>query len=177
MTAIVGVSHAGRVYLGGDSAVASGDNVLVSSEPKVWKTSGIVIGAAGHLVALQALKHHANWPRYQGQQAERFLGSHVAPMMRRTIKTLRSEMQDNAIDSLDVEVLIGLGGKLFGMDGSGAFCFQGNAWAIGSGGDVANGVLFHTTGEEPEERITCALEAAEEVCSSVRSPFHIIWQD
>ena len=177
MTAIVGICHAGRVYMGGDSGVSAGDNIMTASEPKVWKASGMLLGVAGDMVAIQALKHLASWPRYKGQAPERFLGSHVAPVVRRIFNSLRQELISPYSESLSAELLIGMGGKLFGMDCSGAFCALGNAWAIGSGGEVANGVLYHTTGEEPEDRIMCALEAAEEICLSVQAPFAILWQD
>lgn len=178
MTAIVAVSHKGRVYMGGDAACNSGDHVSVMSEPKVWKAAGMVMGVCGHLCVLQFAKYSVQWPRYKGQNPERFMGSQLAPLYRKALKTLRGELLTGGDDDpLDADILLGLGGKLFSMDASGAFCDQGSAWAIGSGGDVANGVLFHTAGEEPEDRITCALEAAEEVCLSVRSPFTILWQD
>lgn len=175
MTAIVGVCHSGRVYLGGDSACSGGDHVSIMAEPKVWRASGMIFGVCGDLCVLQGLKYRAQWPRYKGQDGYKFLGVHIAPMFRQVIKAIEQETKDGY--SPDAEMLVGIGGKLFSFDVTGAFCDQGNAWAIGSGGDVANGVLYHTTGEDPEDRITCALEAAEEVCSSVSSPFTIIWQD
>ena len=48
MTAIVGLARAGRVYMGGDSAMTTdhGEQWLCAS-PKVWRAGSYVFGAAG----------------------------------------------------------------------------------------------------------------------------------
>lgn len=182
MTAIVGVSHAGTVYLGGDSAASDGEVRTVQNEPKVWRAGGILFGACGWLAAVQHFKHVTPWPRYQGQKHEQFLAKQFCPTYRRAIKALRTECGDEHLrtgdldDRVDGELLIGLGGVLYGIDTSGAYYSAGTAWAIGSGGEAARAVLYHTTGEDPEFRVTSALEAAEAVCLTVREPFTVLSQ-
>lgn len=173
MTCIVGVEFKGRVYMGGDGSSMSGDSQSRISEPKVWKNNGVIFGCCGDLYALQHLKHVTDWPRYQSQKVEKFLAKQLCPTFRKSLKALHDQFPDNN-ENPEAGLLVGVGGHLYEIDSAGAYTEVGHAYAVGSGGECARAVLFHTVNEDPEERITAALEAAEAVCVSVCEPFTIL---
>ena len=68
--------------------------------------------------------------------------------------------------------LVGYKGRLFAIydDYQVAEMIDGYT-SVGCGEQIANGVLYATRGQPPDERIRMALEAAEHLSAGVRGPF------
>ena len=77
-------------------------------------------------------------------------------------------------DGEESEAILGVGGQIYIITaGPVAYRVRGNYAAIGSGSPFAEGALYATQGSalSIKERLTVALEAAEQHCSSVRGPW------
>ncbi len=170
MTAIVGIEHGGRVYLGGDRAISGDDSVVQAARPKVWKRGSVLFGCAGQLDQLQLLSHTYRPPRYRGRDPSSYLGRHLAPSLR---SFFAEEKAVGVPWVVDVTLLVGVGGFLFYFDSEFSFSQVGPEWAIGSGGDATRAALMHITGD-PRERARRALETASRVCVSVAGPFDVV---
>ena len=169
MTCIVGLEDAGKVWLGGDSAVSwTGDDAVHAvSHKKVVRRGGLLIGLAGHLGACTlAASVAAPEPYDGGDPREHVLVSLVLPL-RATLK--KAGLLDEPCD-----LLIGCGGKLLyaGTDGA-VHGFRDGCGAIGSGSSYALGAL-HAARGTPKLRLRRALEATAHYCASVAGPFYFL---
>lgn len=173
MTAIVGIEHDGRVYLAGDRAVSGDgcDPVTRSAHPKVWARSGVLIGIAGQLDQLQRIAYRCKIPRYRRRQdPSSYMGRHLVPALK-----LAFAADMRAGEQVDLEMLVGVGGQLFGLDHVFSFSLVGPEWAIGSGGEAARAALCLLSARRgPEARALAALAVAARVCPSVSAPYDVI---
>lgn len=174
MTAIVAIKHAGIVYMGGDSAGSTDVAIRTRIDPKVHKLGSVLIGYSGSYRASQLLSHSLAFPaRPAKMKVEKFMVTLVADAVRECLKAGSIEK----IDAHGAQVLIGYQGRIFNLyDDYQVEEIAEGYNAIGSGADVAMGVLYATasTKKSPIERIEFALQAAERFCNSVRAPFHIV---
>jgi len=174
MTAIVAIKHAGIVYMGGDSAGTTDVAARVRVDPKVHKVGSTLIGYSGSFRSGQLLAHALAFPaRPAKMSVEKFMVTLVADAVRTCLQT---GFQDKT-ETVGPQLLIGYQGRIFNLyeDYQIEEIVEGYN-AIGSGADIAIGVLYATAGSKktPVERIECALQAAEKFCNSVRGPFKII---
>lgn len=180
MTCVVGLEHAGSVYLGGDSALTDSDtgSLSVLRDPKVFVRSGCLVGTASSMRILQ-LVGHVFVPPPQAPELD-----DVQHMVVGFVGELKAFLEKNGClkrdgdcDSHDAQHLVGYRGSLYGIDSD----FQAHrvacGWAaIGSGADIALGSM-HTTSKlrmSPKDRVMAALRAAEAHNAHVRRPFHVI---
>lgn len=180
MTCVVGLEHAGSVYLGGDSALSDADtgSLSVLRDPKVFIRGSAAVGTASNMRILQLVGHVFVPP------AQDALHDDVQHMLVRFVGELKSLLEkdgclkkDGEGDSHEAQHLVGYNGSLYCIDSD----FQAHrvacGWAaIGSGADLALGSM-HTTARlrmSPRDRVAAALRAAEAHNAHVRRPFHVI---
>lgn len=185
MTCIIGIEREGTVWLGADSLGVAGHCKATRKDRKVVPITNPAEGwhmAAG-VCGSYRLRDVLRWEL--SLEAPR-VGSSIERWVRRDfISALRTATRDGGCLTLkdSVEVLPGnflvathssdAGGQLYMVD----YDLQvGNVepWghSVGSGCDVAHGVLYsHRAAEDPERVLLEALRAAEALITSVRGPF------
>ena len=175
MTCIVGIKHEDGIYIGGDSAVSTGDLVQTLVDPKVWKKGNFIIGSAGGLRALQIIKYKMKIPPINGKKPTHYMITSFIDAMRKCLKQAGAAREDKKEEEQDNQFLVGYKGHLYEIDGYYGVCEVGDEFiAIGSGTDYALGSLHTTKGLPPEERLNKALEAAAYFSAGVQAPFHVI---
>lgn len=169
MTVIAAISDGKKVYLGGDSALSTGDHVFLSADPKVFERDGIVVGFCGSL-RFGELVALTKFPPRTGKNIDLWVREEVCDSLR--LAALRKG--HDISDGDDSEAILGIGGQIYVItSGPVAYRVRGAYAAIGSGGPWAEGSLYSTLGSglSLKERLVTALEAAEFHCSAVRSPW------
>lgn len=172
MTAIVGLVHSGRVYIGGDSGCSDGWKESVRSDTKVFQNGPYLMGFTTSFRMGQLL-HHALTPPEPTGDLERFMTTTFIDAIRECLKA-GGWAEKTAERERGGDFLVGVANRLFvvGPDYQVGEEAAGHA-AVGSGYLVALGAL-HATGEtrmSPRRRVATALEAAERYTAGVRAPF------
>lgn len=172
MTAIVAISHNGRVFMGADSLV-SDDNYAACQlrDPKVFtRSDGIVAGFCGSLRFGQIIALTA-FPR-RGPNLDLWVRQDVCKALRQAAKDQDFKLGSNISEGDDdSEGIIGVDGEIYVLDVGAVAWRSADAYAaVGSGKDVALGSLYTSKGS-PRRRLTVALEAAAAYTSNVRAPW------
>ncbi len=172
MTTIAALSHAGRVHMGGDSCVTVADVALYRQRlPKVFQVGPAVIGICGNAPWEEALRN-LKVPRAPGTDIPAWVRDEFCVALQR-------ELGDNG-DRPEDEALLGVGGRIWFLEVPGTAWEIGESWAaVGSGADVARGLLRYTGRRAvraalkltPRDRLTAALDAAEALTAGTRRPF------
>ena len=172
MTAIVGLVHTGTVYIGGDSAGASGWSLTVRADSKVFHNNGYLFGFTTSFRMGQLIRYALKPPKPVGD-IERFMATKFIDSVREALKAGGWARRDSEREEGGT-FLVGVKGRLFTVhdDYQVAQTADGYA-AVGSGDDTALGALFATarTGLGPRKRVLLALAAAERFSAGVRAPF------
>jgi ATP-dependent protease HslVU (ClpYQ) peptidase subunit len=178
MTCIVGLKTEDGIYIGGDSAVSTGDNLVQTmADPKVWTKGQFIFGYAGTLRAGQIIKYNFKIPPICDRDSMEYLVIGFVDAMRKTLKKAGAAKEENKEEEQSNQFLIGYKGRLFEIDEGYGVCEVADEFtAIGSGTEYALGSLQTTKGLEPDYRIIKALEAAAHFTSWVRPPFHTVKQ-
>jgi len=167
MTCIVGLVNKGKVWIGGDSSVSSGNSQYPITAEKVFRVGEFLMGVAGTISTIQELKYVFKPPQYKGGDITKF-------MVAKFIPAIKKCLQDILSDDDPFGIVVALKNKLFSIDMGFSVCESSTDYDItGCGDDIARGVLFATPDLSPEKRITLALEAAEKFTCFVRKPFFI----
>jgi ATP-dependent protease HslVU (ClpYQ) peptidase subunit len=173
MTAIVGLAHNNRIWIGGDSALSDGDDTLViSRDPKVFRRAdGLIIGFCGSLRFGQ-LVALTQFPR-RGPDVDLWVRQDVCKALRQGARDAGFELGCGA-DQDDSQALLGVSGELYVLDVGAVAYRPADAFAaVGSGSSWALGAM-HVSRGRPKARLVGALEAAERFCRSVRGPWVIV---
>lgn len=170
VTAIVGLIHNGRVYLGGDSAGVSGWSMTVRADSKVFRNGPYVMGFTSSFRMGQLLRYALD-PPAPGADLDRFMATTFIDAIRTCLKD-GGYAKKNSEQEEGGNFLVGVNGRLFnvGSDYQVGETADGYA-AVGCGFEIALGVLYATTGMPPKKRIRLALDAAERHSAGVRLPF------
>lgn len=170
MTCIVGVEHAGRVYIGGDSAGVAGMSLRVRTDTKVFRNGPYVMGFTTSFRMGQLLHHAFDAPEVTGD-LDKFMVTTFVDAVRKCLKDGGWLSKDKDREEGGT-FLVGVAGTLFAVHGD--FQVGRNAdgyHAVGCGDDLALGSLHSTRGLAPRWRLTAALEAAAHHSSGVAGPF------
>jgi len=176
----VGCFDSKRIVLGGDSAVSDCiGRVWRTATPKVAKRGGYLVGACGDSVGYGALMS-ISWPREASlgylESGGLLRDLAVAAEKFRPLVELHSP-GDDAPPFFDGLALIGaiIDGEpqLWSLEALGCIDRMPADYAIGSGGEAAQGQLYGAKGS-PRARALRALEAAADIRTDVRSPFHTV---
>lgn len=172
MTCIVGLVDENKVYIGGDSAGVAGYGLTVRADEKVFINGDFVMGFTSSFRMGQLLRYSLNPPKYHPDI------DLIEYMVTSFIEAVRKCLKEGGVAEKkdDKEragtFLVGFNGKLFKIDsdyqvGVPALTFD----ACGCGEDIALGSMYSNSSLPPIERITQALEAAEQFSAGVRHPF------
>lgn len=180
VTAVAGVAHDGRVWIGADSAGVAGWEVQTRADQKVFirTRDGIdcIFGYTTSFRMGQLLRFKLEIPALPAND-----DGLIAWMASAFIDAVRACLHDGGFAQKENEreeggeFLVGLYGRLFGVaeDYQVGETLPGYD-AIGSGSSVALGALAVTEHVAPAERIVRALRAAERHNIGVRGPFTIV---
>lgn len=175
MTVIVGLRHAGRVYIGGDSAGVAGYSLAVRADEKVFKNGEYVFGFTSSFRMGQLLRYNLTPPApRENVDPVTFMSTEFIDAVRDVLKKGGFAKVDNAVEQ-GGEFLVGWRGGLYhvGLDfqvGAALTDFD----ACGVGEDVALGAMQVLETRDPRARVRRALEAAEAWNAAVRGPFTIV---
>ncbi|ABW11741.1 conserved hypothetical protein [Parafrankia sp. EAN1pec] len=177
MTCIVGVEHDGRVVIGGDSAGVAGWSITVRADTKVFRNGEFVMGFTDSFRMGQLLRYSLVPPVPHSWDLDRFMATEFVSVVRDCLRDGGFARNDAGNESGGL-FLVGIRGQLYRIDSD----YQigrtlDNYDAAGCGEEYARGSLHSTVGEEPEERVRKALEAAAHHSTGVCPPFHILSDD
>lgn len=169
MSLVVAIKDKGRIVLGADKQASTG-GTKDHTNTKIWKLEelpGAIIGSVGSARASQIIQ-------YSQVIDKNLITENIDTtfVVRILAPTLANGLRANGI-----VVEAGDGGKCDMMPNAFIFAYKDRAWtiwhdlsvseiedyfAIGSGSDVARGVLYATTEKNPFDRIVTSIEAAAE---------------
>lgn len=173
MTAIVGLVHKGHVWMAGDSAYSTDDEVWIQRDPKVFRRGDILIGTCGLGRYESVMRYLVDIPRFKkGTDPVQWVNVELAYEIRRAHTNDGYVHDSGAFEIKECQALIGVAGELFVLDSD--LC----AWrtlcgyaAIGSGEGPARSSLHETEKLQPRTRLKRALERAAAETTAVRPPF------
>lgn len=177
MTCIVALVQNGTVYMGADSAGASGYNLSVRADTKVFENGPFLIGFTTSFRMGQLLQYAFQPPPHPEE-----LGNH-AYMVTTFVDAVRQCFKDGGFSEKQKEAEIGgtfltaYRGKIYSIQedyqvGESLDAFN----AVGCGADIALGSLYSTMAYDPFTRLKTALQAAERYSAGVCGPYTIIKQ-
>jgi len=170
VTAIVGLVHDDRVYIGGDSAGVAGYVTQVRSDAKVFRNGPYLFGFTSSFRMGQLLRY-ALQPPAVGADLDKFMVTTFVDAVRDCLKaggfaTKESEAEHGGT------FVVGVAGRLFRIDSDYQVGEQADRFdAVGCGQEFALGALHATAGMPPKRRINLALEAAARYSAGVTGPF------
>ncbi len=182
MTCIVGYMdrEKNKIYMGGDSAGISNANYLViRADEKVFKNGDYLIGFTTSFRMGQLLRYAFNPPiPEEGENLNKFMVTKFIDSIRKCLKDGGYAQRDKE-EELGGTFLVGYKGHLFEIHADYQVGIPADGYtAVGCGEQIAKGVLFsmnrYQESVSPEEKIRCALEAAERFSAGVRGPFTIL---
>ena len=174
MTCIVGIIDKKNVYIGGDSAAISSDDLTcnIREDEKVFKKGDFIFGFSSSFRMGQILRYKFK-PPIQPAKMDDF-----EYMVTKFIDELRKcfgESDYSEFKEGDGDFLVGYKGKLYEVRSDYQVAMPKEKYAsIGCGCDIAHGSLHSTINKPGEERARLALEAAAHHSMGVRAPFKIV---
>lgn len=173
MTAIVGLVHKGRVWMGGDSAFSNDEEVWIQRDPKVFRRGDVLFGVCGYARFEALLRYVVEIPRFRkGTDVAQWCNVELAYEIRKAHINDGYSHNAGPFEIEDCQALIGVAGALFIMESD--LCFWRTLEdfsAIGSGAGPARTSLCETQKLQPRTRLKRALERAAKETTGVRPPF------
>lgn len=175
MTCIVGLKHAGKVLIGGDSAGVGGLDLSLRADQKVWAKDDYVFGFTTSFRMGQLLRYSLRPPkRFPDADLMQFMVTDFVDAVRTCLKNggFATKKEEGEIGGT---FLVGTGGRLFRIDSD----YQvgemlGDFDACGCGESYAKGALFSNASLDPHQRVIQALAAAHAMSAGVRPPFTVV---
>lgn len=172
MTCIVGLVDNGAVWMGGDSAGASGWSMTVRSDTKVFRTGPYLMGFTSSFRMGQLLRWSLKTSAPSGD-LERFMATTFVDAVRQCLKDGGWATREKDQESGGT-FLVGVAGHLFAIHDDYQVEEAADPFnAVGCGADVALGCMYGSTLVAPSQRLKLALTAAERFSAGVRGPFTI----
>jgi hypothetical protein len=176
MTAIAGLVHEGRVWIGGDSAGVAWNTTVARGDAKVFRNGEAVFGFTSSFRMGQLLRHSLELPAVNTKALDRWMCTVFVDAVRACLKNGGYAETNNGVESGGT-FLVGIRGQLFeigndfqvgeGIDHWGA-CGCGEQHVLASLWTTAQ---TKTHANDPEARLRLALQAAENYSTGVRGPF------
>lgn len=176
MTCIVGLTHDGRVWLGGDSAGADGHwNLTTCAAPKVFANGEFLIGGTTSFRMLQLLRYSLVPPkRHPDTDVLRFLVVDFVDAVRACLKAGGFAGKHDEVE-IGGDFLVGYAGRLFRICADYQVTESSLGYdACGCGEGIARGAMYACDELPPAQRIVKALLAAEAHSAGVRGPMVVI---
>jgi hypothetical protein len=175
MTAIAGVVHGGKVYLGGDSAGVGGWALTVRADAKVFRNGPMVMGFTSSFRMGQVLRYAFTPPPFpENGDLDRYMVVDFIDGVRTALKTAGFATVDKGAEAGGT-FLVGFHGRLFEINDDYQVGIPADGYAaVGVGQDAALGALYATPKLLPRKRLRLALEASEHFSVGVRGPFMVV---
>jgi hypothetical protein len=174
MTCIIGIIDKKNVYIGGDSAAISSNDLTsnIRTDEKVFLKGDFAYGFSSSFRMGQILRFKFNPPK-QPKNLEDF--EYMATLFIDELIKCFEANNFNDFKIEDGEFLVGYKGKLYEVlsDFQVGISKEGYA-SIGCGANIALGALHATKDKPALERVQLALEAASHHSMGVRPPFEIV---
>ena len=177
MTCIIGLVSGGKVYMGGDSAGASGWLVRPLRNPKVFKVGPFIIGGAGSIRMSNVLQYHLEVQPQDGESDHEYMVCQFAEAVRAALKEHGVTKIENNVEEVEAGsiFLVGYRGHLYWADSDFQITEHTDGYdACGCGGEFALGAMMVLEGLSPKKRIRQALKIAAHFSGGVLPPFHIV---
>jgi len=184
-TCIVALKHGDKVYLGGDSAATNESlKISIRKDPKVFVKDDAdentwLFGFTSSYRMGQLIQHVLVLPIIDRKKDEKDL---LGYMVRKFIPALQKCLREGGYETKKEErttggtFIVAVKGEVFKIQSDYQVSVHAeNFCATGCGEDLALGALYATKDwQDPEKRLTIALEAAETFSAGVQRPFIII---
>lgn len=172
MTCIIGAISDGKIHMVGDSGAASGWNVDIVTQPKVFRNGEYIIGYTTSFRMGQMLQF-ANLPQWdKAKHLDEFMVTVFIPALRELLKAGGFVKIENAVEEGGI-FLVGIAGRLFRC--SSDFTVLENADkfdAVGCGSEFALGAYLALRDiADVKERLFRAIEISAHFSGSVRPPY------
>lgn len=170
MTCVLGLKHAGKVYIGADGLYTTGWHRIHSSQPKIFKRDDMLIGTSGSMRLSDIIQYNAKFDGPYHADPIRYIACEVVPAIRAAIKE-----HGDLSDMEDLTIMIGYAGHLFVLDENLAISDIDEYEAIGVGAKYALGYMYANRHDEitPEDLVEQSLECASHFCFGCSGPFVI----
>jgi len=182
MTCIVGIADGkGGIHIGGDSFGSDGHAGVILAEPKIFQIGEFIIGYCGSFRMGQILQYQFEPPsREEGQTDMSYLITSFIDHFRYTLEQTRFFTKEEPLEEKMGPCVLGYRGEVYVLQDDLAILHVVDDFvSVGSGGEVANAVLYATREIEldPASRLVLALDTAAYQLTSVRGPFHYLHYD
>jgi ATP-dependent protease HslVU (ClpYQ) peptidase subunit len=176
VTAIACVVADGKVWMGGDSAVADGTSLTVSTSPKVFRVGALTIGWCGEARAGRAIQYGLSLSKQpRGVKVDEFITRTFVDALRKALLEAGVSEKLNNREGMAAELIVAFRGRIWTVDDAfAAIETAADYEGLGSGGEIVRGALGATPDLPPKKRITRALTLAERHDAYVRRPFLIV---
>lgn len=179
MTCIVGCTFKNKVYLGADSFSGNVGFKTTETTPKLFKNGCLLFGVAGSWRLNQILSTEFSFQKKKPSNPKKFL-IELMPEIQDAIESIRTTQDDEVM----VDMLVGCSGRLFHVQNDLAITETIEGYnCAGMGHDMAMSQMKilskmrsikKQTEFLPKDMLRLALEAVEESCPIVSSPFHFM---
>lgn len=174
MTCIAVLKDDEYIYMAGDRAVSTSEQIQYLSTPKVWKQGAYLFGYAGHLSAL-TIYHSFTPPQpprnCYGEDLDKF-------MYKDFLKYMNLFYEDHGIKTDGLDLLIAVGDRIYetSSDNMSLYGYDEPFNGIGTGAPYVMASLFSTADFDlsSAERIKLAVEAANKYSPSCGGKIDII---
>lgn len=189
MTAIAGLVHNNKIYIGSDSAGVEGLNLSIMKEPKVFIKWSLVptnhekyiFGYTSSFRMGQLLQYVFQPPKNEFTNGLKsdvmyYMVTKFIPALRECFKLNGFQTTENNVD-IGGNFLVGYRNQLFEIESDYHVSQSVKPFnACGCGKHLILGSLYtsENLNISPEDRIQKALEAAQEYSAGVRAPFKIL---
>lgn len=174
MTCIVGVIDKGKVYIGGDSAAISDEDLIynIREDEKVFRKGEFIFGFSSSFRMGQILRFKFNPPKKTAKMDD------FEYMVTRFIDDLKKCFSDSDYHDFKddgASFLVGYNGKLYEILSDFQVGISSEGYAtLGCGSEIASGALYVCKDASGHDRVRVALEAAAHHSMGVRPPFKIL---
>ncbi len=175
MTCIVGMTHKGKVYIGGDSAGTGGYDQTLRVDKKVFTNGKYIMGFTTSYRMGQLLMCKLDPPKWRKEEElYTFMVNDFIDSVRRCLKLGGWAYKKEEVERGGT-FLVGYKERLFKIDsdyqvGESILPYD----ACGCGESYALGSLYSSRLKDPRGKITQALKCAEHFSAGVGGPFHIV---
>lgn len=175
MTCIIGLEHAGNVYIGADSAAVSGWEVQETLLPKVFQRDVFLIGYTTSFRMGQLLWQHLDVRAQHDDEGDTtYIICGFIEAVRECLKKHGYAKVDNNVEAGGC-FLVGHKDKLYrASDGYGITRAADRFTAIGCGDEYALGAMRALASLGPVERIEKSLAIAAHFSGGVMGPFTVL---
>ena len=186
MSVVIAIKDKNKIYLGCDTQASGGNNKINlkdASSQKVWHHNNLpdlVLGGAGSLRDIQIIQTSINLFDLTSVLLNKidytFLVQHFFTNVYNILaekNRIGRDTTGNLVNIIDCEFIVAFGDKMYHIDQEGTVIEANDYLVIGSGSEVAIGVLENNKNKKPQTRIQEAIKACAENTLYVNNEMYI----